>query len=474
MCETGPANVRDALIMLEQALGYLAAADAAELTTSEQADSLRALERAGARHAAARARMLSAFTAGNGCQDDGHGSARAWLRWQTRITRAAAAGAVGSARRLAAHTVIAGALAEGELSESWARQICAWTERLPEDTRRDADAILVQAARSGADLPDLAGLAEEMYRRAAGPDAAGDGFEDRYFRLGLTFRGAGRAEGDLTPGCAAALSTVLDALGRKAGPEDDRTVAQRRHDALQEACRRLIAAGMVPDRAGQPTHIQVHLSLSQLRSLPGAPEAEREWAAARAREPGWLTGPEAEAAACDATVVPVVTGHLDPAALDRLTGAVAARPLGAAGRRRLRRALLGLAADALSGPGGLAAHLRSELADLGTPSQPLDIGTASEIIPAHLRRAVMTRHRHCAFPGCDVPARSCHIHHLIARAQGGATALRNLVPACAFHHLVAIHQWGWRLVLNPDGTTTATSPAGTRTLHSHGPPGRAA
>lgn len=205
--------------------------------------------------------MLSAFIAGDGYEDDGHGSARTWLRWQTRITRATAAGVVASARRLAAHPVIAGALAAGELSESWARQICAWTERLPADTRSDADVILVQAAGSGAELAGLAGLAEEMYQRAAGPDADDDGFEDRCFRLGLTFRGAGRAEGDLTPGCAAALSAVLEALGKKAGPEDARTVAQRRHDALEDACRRLIAAGMVPGRAGQPTHIQVHLTL---------------------------------------------------------------------------------------------------------------------------------------------------------------------------------------------------------------------
>jgi hypothetical protein len=46
----------------------------------------------------------------------------------------------------------------------------------------------------------------------------------------------------------------------------------------------------------------------------------------------------------------------------------------------------------------------------------------------------------------------------------------NLVPLCGFHHLTAIHRWGWELRLNPDGTTTATSPGRTRTLHSHGPP----
>ena len=35
---------------------------------------------------------------------------------------------------------------------------------------------------------------------------------------------------------------MLDTLGKKAGPEDTRTPDQRHHDALEDACRRLIAA----------------------------------------------------------------------------------------------------------------------------------------------------------------------------------------------------------------------------------------
>ena len=96
-------------------------------------------------------------------------------------------------------------------------------------------------------------------------------------RLGLTFGGAGVLEGDLTPACAAALQAVLEALGKKAGPEDVRTAPQRRHDALEEACRRLAGAGCLPDRAGQPTQVQLHLTLDQLRDLPGAADAEAAW-----------------------------------------------------------------------------------------------------------------------------------------------------------------------------------------------------
>jgi Domain of unknown function (DUF222)/HNH endonuclease len=579
-----PGSVSDALAMLDRALDYLNTADVASLPVDTQAQALRSLETAEAKHTTARAALLSAFSAGGGPEADGHGAARVWLRWQTRITRGAAAGAVAWMRRLAAHPVIEAALARGELSASWARELCAWSDRLPAAVRDDADRLLGQAAAAGADLADLGRLAEAIYQRTRGPDEDGeDGFGDRYFHLGITFSGAGRAQGDLTAGCAAALSAVLDALGKKAGPEDTRTAAQRRHDALEDACRRLIATGMLPGRGGQPTQVQVHLGLAELRDLPGAAASERAWVRERTRagaagrgwgagpaaaggRPGWLTGAEAQAAACDATIVPVVTGHVDWGALDRLTGAFAATHglahpgpahsgpshsgpshsgpshsgpahLGPAhpspsnpgpahpspshsgsfhprtpavpgggcrcgdctglakpppgpvddggtkeGRARLARALLGLAIDALSGPGGLATALRAGLADTGlsvaTPltsvSLPLDIGAGSEAIPAHLRRAVTLRHPHCAFPGCGQPASVCDVHHLVPRAAGGATALQNLVPLCRFHHLIAIHHWGWTLRLNPDATTTAISPDGRRVWHSHGPPGRAA
>ena len=544
-----PGSVTDALAMLDRALEYLNTADVASLPVDTQAQALRSLETAEAKHTAARTALLSAFTAGGGPEADGHGAARVWLRWQTRITRGAAAGAVAWMRRLAAHPVIEQALARGEISASWARELCAWTGRLPASVRDDADRVLCQAAAGGADLDDLGRLAEAIYQRTRGPDSDGDedGFGDRNFHLGITFSGAGRAQGDLTAGCAAALAAVLDALGKKAGPEDTRTAAQRRHDALEDACRRLVATGMLPARGGQPTQVQVHLGLADLRDLPGAAVTERNWVRTRTRagrgraggpaaaggRPGWLSGAEAQAAACDATIVPVVTGHADPTALDRLTDAFAAAhgpahpgpaqpgpahprptrpgpahpassqpgssgpacgcrcggctcpaspPLRPAARRRLARALLGLAIDTLSGPGGLAAALRTGLAgtelSLPTPltsvSLPLDIGAGSEAIPVHLRRAVTLRHPHCAFPGCGQPASACDVHHLVPRSAGGATALPNLVPLCRFHHLIAIHHWGWTLRLNPDATTTATSPDGRRVWHSHGPPGQAA
>jgi hypothetical protein len=87
---------------------------------------------------------------------------------------------------------------------------------------------------------------------------------------------------------------------------------------------------------------------------------------------------------------------------------------------------------------------------------------------------VITRDRHCRFPGCEQPPAACHPHHILPRSEGGRTCLTNLLLLCVFHHLIAVHRWGWGIVLLSDGTVTATSPDRRRTLHSHGPPVRAA
>jgi hypothetical protein len=511
-----PASAVEAIAAVTAGLGFLARADAASMGSAAQAECLKALEAAEAVHTAARVNVLAAFSAGVGYEDDGCGSTRAWLMWQTRVTRGAAAGAFGWMRRLRGHRAIWAALAAAEISSSWARQLCEWNDRLPEESREDADAILLAAAAGGACLGDLGALAQEMYERScpADGDEGGPRFGDRALYFAQTFGNAGRLEGDLTPAAGAALRAVLDSLGAKAGPEDIRTKPQREHDALEEACIRLIGSGMLPQRAGQPVHLQLQITLRQLREMAGASGAEAAWAD---RASG-LTDAEARALACDATIFPTVMGTVDEEALDDLvqlfltmTGhgrnadspghgadvpgrgqdpSQAADPADSAedadagvpelaippalrsAERLLRRALLARAADVLSGPGGLAAALRQGLLErpFSTYSLPLDVGAGVEVIPGHLRRAVILRDKHCRFPGCLELPSVCHVHHLIHREDGGRTALDNCYLLCRFHHLIVIHRWGWKLTVHPDGTTTATSPTG-RTLHSHSPPG---
>jgi hypothetical protein len=92
-------TVDAALAMLDRALDALNATDMGSLPAAVQAAALRGLERAEAKHTAARTGVLAAFTAQSGCTDDGQGSARLWLTWQTRVTRGAAASWMAWPRR---------------------------------------------------------------------------------------------------------------------------------------------------------------------------------------------------------------------------------------------------------------------------------------------------------------------------------------------------------------------------------------
>ncbi|HEY6296165.1 MAG TPA: DUF222 domain-containing protein [Streptosporangiaceae bacterium] len=522
-----PENMAEAMQGLRAIMGYLAAANLTEMVADEQAELLQVLEQAHAMETAARARGLGAFTAAQSYHQDACYGARSWLTTKLGITKAAATAYLSWARRADAHPRVIAALAAVEITESVAGTICAWTGKLPQDCQDSADAILVAAALSGASLADLARLAAEIYARSRPPDPDDDpdGFSDRSVHLETTFEGAGVLGGDLTPECAAVVGAVLDALSAPAGAGDLRTHGQRYHDALQDAMQRLLAAGLLPARAGQPVRAWMHMSLVELLALDGDGMLQGQWIeAARVRWAGhraaasvagsdgaaWLDGAAAAAVACDALVSPVVTGDVDPSALDGLirlcvelarwdnpdlgdpdlgdpdlgeadpddadrepSATSVAR--GFLSREALERAIIGQAVALLSGPGGLASFLRRQ--QLGAPlaglSLPLDIGY-SDTVPAAIRHAVTLRDQHCRWAGgCTQPAVACQVHHVRHKANGGPTSVKDCILLCFFHHQVAIHRWGWTLVLNADGTTTAWNPDRTKVLHSHGPPARA-
>jgi Domain of unknown function (DUF222) len=537
---TTPASASEALAMVHAGLAFLAAADATAMGAAERATCLRGLERADAVVTAARSSVLGAFAAGQDYAEDGDYSACSWLRYRTRVTQGTAADHTAWVKRGAGHPTVLAALAAGEISRSYAREICWWTGKLPEEARPAADEILLSAAASGLELADLAGLAGEMYEKSrqdkpdtddggSGDGNPGAGFDDRSVKLATTIGGAGIIHGDLTPECAEFIKTVLDALSAPAGADDDRSHEQRYHDGLQEAMSRLIAAGLAPQQGGQPVRVWAYISLADLMQLDGSAELMQEWIErlaaqwagrrAAAAEAGghqglWLDGDAAKGIACGAPVTPVVVGNVNPAAfgdliklcaqLDKLLGDAGSGPgdsepgedragdsqpddgqPGAGGaadaaegsavaREALVQAILGKAAELLSGPGGLASFLRRHLGlRAAGPSLPLDIGY-SETIPASIRNAVRLRDLHCQWAGgCRQPASACQVHHVKHKASGGQTSLTGCVLLCAYHHQVMIHRRGWTLVVTPDGTTTAWDKDKTKVLPSHGPPARA-
>jgi hypothetical protein len=188
-----------------------------------------------------------------------------------------------------------------------------------------------------------------------------------------------------------------------------------------------------------------HISLADLMLLDGSSALMQEWtarvraqwAAHRAQASlggsdggAWLDGDAAEAIACDAVMAPIVTGDVNPAALEHLvrlcvqldrlrhhprtgrdgtsstgtgaspdgastgdTGACGGQD-GTGGRdttrawEALEQAIIGKAVELVSGPGGLASFLRRRQlgARLAGPSLPLDVGVSRDI-PAAIRHA---------------------------------------------------------------------------------------
>lgn len=494
-------SAAEALTVIESALDFLNGPGREGVIPPELGPGLQSLSRIGSKYSAAWNWYLSRFDA-NDCHDeDGYQNTTAWLKHKTQTTLPQARGNVQSMRRITGRPILDAATADGTLSQAWAAQVINWTKVLPPELRDMLDPGLVDAARAGADLDDLAMLARELIDRwrqqQPGPDEPDDGFGDRRVTLAHTFGGAGRLTGDLTPECGAALQAVFDSLGKKQGKEDTRTRAQRFHDALQEACELLIRAKMVPDRAGSDTRVDGVISLAGLRSLDGAGLVEEAWLAAGA-EAGhhfYVSGDAAEALACDALLTPVVTagadwpviGQMVEVILDTLGGHALphrenivpsagmpprpeALPISPETWNALLCVVAKLSLGFVSGPGGLASVLRTTLmpAPWNSRSVPIDVGW-SESIPEPIRRAVALRDKRCRWPGCHRRPSVCDVHHIKHKKRGGKTSVDSCILLCQYHHDICIHRWGWEIELLPDGEVNAYGPHG-QILRSHSPP----
>ncbi len=96
-----------------------------------------------------------------------------------------------------------------------------------------------------------------------------------------------------------------------------------------------------------------------------------------------------------------------------------------------------------------------------TDGNPLHLGPRKNPIPASLRRAVMARHRHCAWPGCTATA--VQMHHLHHRRAGGHDDVEALVFECFTHHRT-IHLHGVWITIDDHGGFHHWRPDGTEIL----------
>ena len=129
----------------------------------------------------------------------------------------------------------------------------------------------------------------------------------------------------------------------------------------------------------------------------------------------------------------------------------------------------------LEGAGAVSSHTARRLACDATVShlvfgphgQVVPDG-ATRAIPRRLRRAVLTRDGGCRWPGCT-NRRWVDVHHVVFWADGGKTALDNLVTMCRRHHRL-VHEGGYRLAMARPGTVCVHRPDGTEIPAVPSPP----
>ena len=276
---------------------------------------------------------------------------------------------------------------------------------------------------------------------------------------------------DATAPDATAGGTV--GAGAAAGETADEmapTIAQRRADALGMVAECALAGGLDKGTAGDRYQVVVHVDANTLADDGEEREEEEDRAAsgrlgdaavvdraavdrAAASRPGESPAVDGDAAGPGperpAPCVPAGTyrrraGAVSPAA-DEASPALPdgrSRPLADVDGppRRRRTACRGPAGgqSALDEAGGIhvsaetARRLACDAATVtmrhGPAGEVLDVGRRTRTISPALRRALAARDRHCRFPGCQT--RRTDAHHVEHWAQGGATALDNLVLLC--------------------------------------------
>ena len=272
-----------------------------------------------------------------------------------------------------------------------------------------------------------------------------------------------------------------DVAAGEAADEMAPTIAQRRADALGMVAECALAGGLDKGTAGDRYQVVVHVDADTLAD-DGA-QGEDQAAAARpgdsAVDDGAAVGgpagcgPERLARYVPAGTYPRRAGEISPAA-DEGSPALPdslSRPLPDVDGplRRHRTACPGPAGgqSALDEAGGIhvsaetARRLACDAATVtmwhGPAGEILDVGRRTRTISPALRRALAARDRHCRFPGCR--AVRCDAHHVEHWAQGGATALGNLVLLCRRHHR-AVHEGGFQVVLDAAGEARFLRPDG--------------
>jgi hypothetical protein len=332
-------------------------------------------------------------------------------------------------------------LAKGTLPLPHATVIAKAIERLPEPLRSEHSEQIQRVLLAQASDVDPRGLAmlaqrvlDHLWPDGPPPTDPAQHVRRRALRIAPNADGSGELRGHLSPECRAIWEVILASLAELRGepnwdappaaavpasadaglhadgdgdgdgdgepplpvgtpnPDqlgpDPRSDAQVAHDAFEEAGRRLLNAGGLPEHAGLPATLLITMTLRDLESRAGR---------ATTHTGGSLTIAEALRLAADEGCLPVVLAG-DP--------------------------------DDPRQPGGAVLHH----------------GRAKRLATAGQRRALFARDRGCSFPGCDKSPSQSQIHHAPEWTKNGQTNVDTMTVTCGYHNNEAPRQ-GWETLM---------------------------
>ena len=409
---------------------------------------------------------------------DGCLSCAQWLSWRAGLSRGAAREHVRVARALGKLPGLSDAMRRGKVSYSKVRAVTrvatpeneqtllevalagtaehveriarAWRRidrnvEQAEDRRREAsralrtwvdeDGMVVVRGRLtpevGSVLRRALEAACDQARRAPAWDGGGD--EDA----------ADPADGvgeDAAAGAGSADGVEKKAADAPADVEEP-TLLQRQADAIGTVAEAALAGGLDRGTAGDRYQVVLHVDAEALAAPPDVPAGTSGGVASESEPPAGgdrvPAGTPATARAASggpgggSSIHPVLLGRAGRARQRRWR-----RPSGPCpGARPTSAAFRQTVLDEAGGIHVSAETARRMACDAATVSmhhgrggEVLDVGRRTRTISPALRRALAARDRQCRFPGCG--NLRCDAHHLEHWADGGRTALDNLVLLC--------------------------------------------
>jgi hypothetical protein len=398
------------LVHLAAAAEALDAEELGEVGDATLGTQIRTLWTAICRLQAQVSRRIAVFDERAAAARDGARSTRDWLRHRLRIDGVEAARQTVVAGALAGRPIATGAFLRGEISVDHLAAVreAAWMLG-DEVMSRGAEQLLVDHARREPPgrLRRLARRLRERAEPVAGLESFRRAREERWFDAVRTGTGSISLRGQLDPSDGELLLTALAAHAAGADTGAARTPEQRHADALVAVLRTALRADL--RHAGDRPRVTVTVSLLSLQATIARGTTAAE-ALLGSGEP--VPVETARRLACDARVLPAV---------------------------------------------------------LGSHSEPIEIGAATETVSQGLRRALELRDRGCRFPGCERPAAECEAHHVRHWAQGGLSTVDNVLLLCPHHHVLT-HEGGWSVARDPySGEVRARRPDGIR-LDAVSPP----